>query len=90
MKGIIKTKPYGRTLYDKVLIEDIIGTYIPIADLLAPGEKMSRNVLEKFRVIKIGGLKLINAQDGSQASGLITRVYIGLSPQARCGLSILT
>ena len=27
---------------------------------------MSRNILEKFRVIKIGGLKLISAQDGIQ------------------------
>ena len=66
MKGIIKSKPYGRTLYDKVLIEDIVGAYVPIADLLVPSEKMPRNVLEKVRVIKIGGLKLISAQDGIQ------------------------
>ncbi len=57
---------YGRSIYDKVLIEDIIGTYIPIADLLMPGEKMSHSILKKFRILKIGGLKLISTQEGIQ------------------------
>ena len=49
----------------------ILGTYIPIADLLVPGEKMSHSILEKFRILKIGGLKLISTQEGIQLAKIL-------------------